>query len=159
MSLATGERISRRQYTLPITQRIIERVEGLASAQGQPLLPGAGAILAWNRNGDQIVDNDEDAHVRQCTDVLMIRRSFSSLEPIVPEERTKMSRLLHVASSCKFLPFRFLSVIGRAGQARHPQRLTRTVLDLSHPARHIIRLPVAGCTCCNHVFDSSVSIL
>jgi hypothetical protein len=67
-----------------------------------------------------------------------------------------MSRLLHVASSCEFLPFR-LSLIGQAGQAR-PKRLTRTV-DLSHPARHvIIRLSVAGRPR-NHVFDSSVSIL
>jgi hypothetical protein len=99
-----------------------------------------------------------DAKVCQCTvrvGVVMNRRSFSSLEPIVLEKRTKMSRLLHVASSCKFLPFR-LSVIGRAGQAR-PKRLTRTV-DLSCPARHVIRLSVAGCTR-NHVFDSSVSIL
>ena len=89
-----------------------------------------------------------DAKVRQCTDALMmIRRSFSSLEPIVLEKRTKMSRLLHVASSCEFLPFR-LSLIGRAGQAR-PKRLTRTV-DLSRPARHVIRLSVAGRPC-NHV--------
>ena len=96
-----------------------------------------------------------DAKVRQCTDALMIRRSFSSLEPVVLEKRTEMSRLLHVASSCEFLPFR-LSLIGRAGQAR-PKRLTRTV-DLRHPARHVIRLSVAGRPR-NHVFYSSVSIL
>ena len=96
-----------------------------------------------------------DAKVRQCTDALTLRRSFSSLEPIVLEKRTKMSHLLHVASSCEFLPFR-LSLIGRAGQAR-PKRLTRTV-DLRHPARHVIRLSVAGRTR-DHVFGSSVSIL
>jgi hypothetical protein len=78
-----------------------------------------------------------DAKVRQCTDALLMRRSFGSLEPVVLEKRTIMSRLLHVASSCELLPFR-LSLIGRAGQAR-PKRLTRTV-DLSHPAGHIIRL-------------------
>jgi hypothetical protein len=76
-----------------------------------------------------------DAKVRQYTDALLIRRSFGSLEPVVPEKRTIMSRLLHVASSCELLPFR-LSLIGRAGQAR-PKRLTRTV-NLSHPARHVI---------------------
>ncbi len=42
-----------------------------------------------------------------------------------------------------------MSLIGRAGQAR-PKRLTRTV-DLSRPARHVIRLSVAGRTR-NHVF-------
>jgi hypothetical protein len=52
-----------------------------------------------------------DAKVRQCTDALLIRRSFGSLEPVVLEKRTIMSRLLHVASSCEFLPFR-LSLIG-----------------------------------------------
>ena len=92
-----------------------------------------------------------DAKVR----LSVIRRSFSSLEPIVLEKRTKMSHLLHVASSCEFLPFR-LSLIGRAGQAR-PKRLTRTV-DLGRPARHVIRLSVAGRPR-NHVFYSSVSIL
>jgi hypothetical protein len=96
-----------------------------------------------------------DAKVRQCTDALLIRRSFSSLEPVVLKKRTMMSRLLHVASSCELLPFR-LSLIGRAGQAR-PKRLTRTV-DLSHSARHVIRLSVAGCPR-NHVFDSSMLIL
>ena len=103
-----------------------------------------------------MLHQSSDAKVRQCTDALMIRRSFISLEPVVvPEKRTEMSRLLHVASSCEFLPFR-LSLIGRAGQAR-PKRLTRTV-DLRHPARHVIRLSVAGRTR-DHVFGSSVSIL
>jgi hypothetical protein len=96
-----------------------------------------------------------DAKMRQCTDALLIRRSFSSLEPVVLEKITIMSRLLHVTSSCELLPLR-LSLIGRAGQAR-PKRLTRTV-DLSHLARHVIRLSVAGCPH-NHMFDSSVSIL
>jgi hypothetical protein len=51
MSLATGERISRRQYTkLPITQRVIDAVEGLAAAQGQPMLPGAGPTFEWGLN-------------------------------------------------------------------------------------------------------------
>lgn len=97
-----------------------------------------------------------DAKVRQCTDALTLRRSFSSLEPIVLEKRTKMSHLLHVASSGEFLPLFRLSLIGRAGQAR-PKRLTRTV-DLGRPARHVIRLSVAGRPR-NHVFYSSVSIL
>jgi hypothetical protein len=79
-----------------------------------------------------------DAKVRQCTDALLLHRSFGSLEPVVLEKRTMMLRLLHhVASSCELLPFR-LSLIGRAGQAR-PKRLTRTV-DLSHLAGHVIRL-------------------
>jgi hypothetical protein len=93
--------------------------------------------------------------MRKCISVLTQRRSFSSLEPVVLKKRTIMSRLLHVASSCEFLPFR-LSLLGQAGQAR-PKRLTCTV-NLSHPARHVIRLSVAGCPR-NHVFDSSVSIL
>jgi hypothetical protein len=76
-----------------------------------------------------------DAKVRQCTDALLIRRSFGSLEPVVLEKRTILSRLLHMASSYELLPFR-LSLIGRAGQAR-PKRLTRTV-DLSRSARHVI---------------------
>jgi hypothetical protein len=47
MSLATGERVSRRQYTkLPLTQRIIDSVEHLALQQQQPPLPGAGAICS-----------------------------------------------------------------------------------------------------------------
>lgn len=59
MSLSTGERVSRRQYTrLPITQRVIDAVEALAFSQGQPILPGSGPIFTWNLDDDPIVDDD-----------------------------------------------------------------------------------------------------
>jgi Zinc knuckle len=60
MSLATGERISRRQYTmLPITQRVIAAVEGLARAQGQPQLPGAGPAFTWDAHDGNPIHEEE----------------------------------------------------------------------------------------------------
>lgn len=60
MSLATGERVSRRQYTkLPLSQRIVDAVEALAATQNQPLLPDGGPVFAWNAN-EPLVDVEED---------------------------------------------------------------------------------------------------
>jgi Reverse transcriptase (RNA-dependent DNA polymerase)/Zinc knuckle len=60
MSLTTGERVSRRQYTkLPLTQRIIDAVEHLALQQHQPLLPGTGPIFMWHPDGHILHDEPE----------------------------------------------------------------------------------------------------
>jgi hypothetical protein len=60
MLVATGERVSRRQYTkLPLTQRIIDAVKHLALQQNQPPLPGAGPIFMWHPDGLILHDEQE----------------------------------------------------------------------------------------------------
>jgi hypothetical protein len=62
MSLATGERVSRSQYTkLPITQRVIDAVEHLALQQQQPALPGAGPTFLWHPDGLALNDEEDIA--------------------------------------------------------------------------------------------------
>jgi Reverse transcriptase (RNA-dependent DNA polymerase) len=64
MSLATGERVSRRQYTkLPLTQRIIDAVEHLALQQHQPPLPGAGPVFMWHPEGLVLYDEQDAGNV------------------------------------------------------------------------------------------------
>jgi hypothetical protein len=58
MSLATGSRISRQQWTeLPITDNAIARVEALAASEGQPLIQERGLVIEW-RPG-HVIDDDE----------------------------------------------------------------------------------------------------
>ena len=58
LSLATGARISRHQWTeLPITDTCIARVEALAKNEGQPLIQARGLVVEW-RPG-HLVDDDE----------------------------------------------------------------------------------------------------
>jgi hypothetical protein len=72
MSLATGERVSRRQYTrLPLTQRIIDAVEALAVAQNQPLLPNGGPVFAWSAN-EPLADDEEEANDNEIEHALDI---------------------------------------------------------------------------------------
>jgi hypothetical protein len=61
MSLATGARISRHNWTeLPITNDAIARVEALAAAEGQPLIQEEGLVMEW-RPG-HVVDEDDYDH-------------------------------------------------------------------------------------------------
>ena len=58
MSLATGARISRHQWTeLPITDTAIARVEALAANENQPLIQEDGLVMEWGP--DQPIDDDE----------------------------------------------------------------------------------------------------
>jgi hypothetical protein len=58
LSLATGARISRHQWTaLPITESAISRVEALAHLDGQPLIQARGFVVEWRP--DLPVDDDE----------------------------------------------------------------------------------------------------
>lgn len=58
LSLATGARISRHQWTaLPITDAAISRVEALAHLEGQPLIQARGLVVEWRP--DHPVDDDE----------------------------------------------------------------------------------------------------
>lgn len=60
MSLSTGARISRRNWTeLPITDIAIARVEALAVAEGQPLIQERGLVVEW-RPGHTIDDDEYD---------------------------------------------------------------------------------------------------
>jgi hypothetical protein len=57
MSLATGAKISRHQWTLvPITDATIARVEALAKQKRQPLIQESGLVVEWQHNMD--IDND-----------------------------------------------------------------------------------------------------
>ena len=57
LSLATGARISRHQYTpLPLTDVAIARVEALAYNEGQPLIQASGLVVEWSV--DQTIDDD-----------------------------------------------------------------------------------------------------
>jgi hypothetical protein len=87
MSLSTGERISRKQYTkLPITQRVIEAVEGLAAAQGQPLLPGAGPVFEWNVN-EPINEEEEDEPIfepqQEHDDIMIVDGDHGPVWPVL----------------------------------------------------------------------------
>jgi hypothetical protein len=58
MSLATGSRISRHNWTeLPITDTAIARVEALAANEGQPLVQEQGLVVEWGPG--QPIDDDE----------------------------------------------------------------------------------------------------
>jgi hypothetical protein len=58
MSLATGARISRHQWTaLPLTDTAIARVEAIAQNERQPLIQANGLVVEWRPN--QPVDDDE----------------------------------------------------------------------------------------------------
>jgi hypothetical protein len=58
MSLATGARLSRHQWTeLPITDTAIARVEALAIQEGQPLVQERGFVVEWRP--DMPIDDDE----------------------------------------------------------------------------------------------------
>lgn len=60
MSLTTGERLHRHKWTeLPVTQAVIEAVEGMAEAQGQPRVVGGLLKFEWRPNAP-IEDLDED---------------------------------------------------------------------------------------------------
>ncbi|KAG7347353.1 reverse transcriptase RNA-dependent DNA polymerase [Nitzschia inconspicua] len=51
MSLVTGSRISRAQYTpLPITDEVIAAVEGMAAGQGHPVIGPDGLLFEWRPN-------------------------------------------------------------------------------------------------------------
>ncbi|KAG7373305.1 reverse transcriptase RNA-dependent DNA polymerase [Nitzschia inconspicua] len=51
MSLVTGSRISRAQYTpLPITDEVIAAVEGIAAGQGHPVIGPDGLLFEWRPN-------------------------------------------------------------------------------------------------------------
>jgi len=57
LSLATGERISRHQWTVvPMSDAAIARVEALAHHEGQPLLQQSGLVVEWRP--DQAIDDD-----------------------------------------------------------------------------------------------------
>jgi hypothetical protein len=57
MSLATGAKISRHQWTLvPITDATIARVGALAKQERQPLIQASGLVVEWRH--DKAIDND-----------------------------------------------------------------------------------------------------
>ena len=58
MSLATGAKISRHQWTeLPLTDTAIARVEAIALNEGQPLIQECGLVVEWRPN--QPIDDSE----------------------------------------------------------------------------------------------------
>jgi hypothetical protein len=60
MSLATGARISRHNWTeLPITDTAIARVESMAANEGQPLIQDQGLLVEW-APGQEIDDDEYD---------------------------------------------------------------------------------------------------
>ena len=59
MSLATGKRISRGQWTpLPIPEEAIMRVEEIATTEGQPLIQNSRIIVEWRP--DQPFEDSDD---------------------------------------------------------------------------------------------------
>jgi hypothetical protein len=58
LSLASGFRVSRHRWTaLPMTDTAIDRVEALASQEGQPLIQECGLVVEWRP--DQPIADDE----------------------------------------------------------------------------------------------------
>jgi len=59
MSLTTGRRLSRHQWTLiPMTDAVVARVEAMAEAEGQLFI--AGGALAFEWQPDVPIDNSDD---------------------------------------------------------------------------------------------------
>jgi len=51
MSLVTGKRLSRHQWTkIPMTNAVISAVEAMAEKEGQPLIKGGVPLFAWRPN-------------------------------------------------------------------------------------------------------------
>jgi Reverse transcriptase (RNA-dependent DNA polymerase) len=60
LSLVTGKRLSRHQWTvIPMPDSAIARVEELAAAQDQPWIQTSGLLMEWRPN--HIFDDDDDA--------------------------------------------------------------------------------------------------
>jgi hypothetical protein len=58
MSLATGAKMSRHQWTpLPMTDTVVARVEAIACKEKQPLIQESGLVIEWRP--DQPIDQDE----------------------------------------------------------------------------------------------------
>ena len=67
MSLATGAKIFRHQWTLvPITDATIARVEALAKQERQPLIQANGLVVEWRH--DMAIDNNIYDHDYGCDD-------------------------------------------------------------------------------------------
>ena len=86
LSLATGDRISRHQWTeLPIPPSAIARVEQLALDEGQPLIQEQGLVVEWRP--DHAIDEDEyDRDFYPADDTDDDATVFADLDPIDAEE-------------------------------------------------------------------------
>jgi hypothetical protein len=63
LSLVTGRRISRHQWTVvPMTDAAISRVEQLAAAESQPWIQTSGLLVEWRPN-DPFDDDDDPDYV------------------------------------------------------------------------------------------------
>jgi hypothetical protein len=68
MSLTTGKRLSRHQWTeIPMTNAVISAVESMAEKEGQPLIKGGVPLFEWRQNtpvedipGEDVTPTDDD---------------------------------------------------------------------------------------------------
>ena len=86
MSLRTGQRISRQQWDiLPITPSVVRRVEAIAEAESQPLVPSDG--LAFLRvDGTEFGNNNETSPTAQPHDDSQDDKTEERIEAAETEE-------------------------------------------------------------------------
>ena len=89
LSLATGARISRHQWTeIPITDATIARVEALAKHDGQPLIQERGLVVEWRHDmaiDDATYDLDYDSDTerrdhKRSTDEPLQHDDYSAID-------------------------------------------------------------------------------
>ena len=86
MSLATGARISRHEWTeLPITDTAIARVEAIAANEGQPLVQERGLVVEW-RPGQDIDDDEYDRDYVPVSEQDEEEEQQEEYEPIEEQE-------------------------------------------------------------------------
>jgi hypothetical protein len=71
MSLVTGKRLSRHQWTkIPMTNAVISAVEAMAEKEGQPLIKGGVPLFEWRLNASVEDFLEEDVELTLLIDRL-----------------------------------------------------------------------------------------